>query len=404
MSYTRKMRQSILFISIFAFCISCSTDKQSETKGKAQEYHEKLVLKPLNVKTFSLDATTSSSNSYSHYFKDQSNGSEYLMLLNRQTLNLYTFDWKTGESLSKIKLEREGPNGVGRPLTMVVKTLDSIYVLDPAHFRLALINSKGKVLKSYSLNENSATPKIGAGSMPSADVPIEIDKNHMYLGASPFEDWRVERYYSNGKLGLKLNLDTGELENLISFPHSFRDRFKDGKALTSQQARFGQTFNRETKQLIFNFMTENDVLVLNMKTGKISSFYAGSKLFNDISYPKIGILSNRDKEFVFFAEQPNFASIIYYPSKKVYFRYAAVPNQRRVNKIDQVSSEPYFHYSVIILDQNFNKVGETKLNSEHWWVKNSFVTNDGLYIKKEFDDESKLLYKRYDVSPVAVSN
>lgn len=70
----------------------------------------------------------------------------------RETIGV--FDLKSKKLINTIKLEREGPNGMGRPLGFFVHTPDSIYIPTMV-YDVKLLNGSGKIIGNFDFNQLS---------------------------------------------------------------------------------------------------------------------------------------------------------------------------------------------------------------------------------------------------------
>jgi len=288
-------------------------------------------------KSFILDDQTSVDKSRFFYYKK----SNKLYLLSFLDLSISIYDWKERGLTKKIKLQREGPNGVGSPYTLFVVSPDSIYLVDPTQFRLILVDSTGKICKSYSLLANGVKLVRGEGVLPLMNYSsqIQIWQNKFLIGGAPVDDHSSLRYYTDGETGFSLSLLDGKINSLMAMPPIFVKRYKDGYVLTSQQANFGQTYNLKNGIAIVNFPTENYIYEINLKDRKVSIHFAGSERFKGVEYAK---KKNYDmaSEFNYYKNQPEFPAIYYDPYKDFYYRFASLPNK---NKKDRTDGLPWVH-------------------------------------------------------------
>jgi hypothetical protein len=57
----------------------------------------------------------------------------------------------------------------------------------------------------------------------------------------------------------------------------------------------------------------------------------------------------------------------------------------------------YRNLAVIILDENFNQVGETAVLPPYHDQNNFFVTQKGLYLRKFTDNEDEMVFSRFEL-------
>ena len=101
-----------------------------------------------DTSTISIDINTEPYTRTLQYFQ----GDLYWWNSNRGSISIFDLSKKTLKKT--IKLEEEGPNGLGMPLGFYVSNKDSIYIPTMA-YQLALINSDGKILHKYEYIDHS---------------------------------------------------------------------------------------------------------------------------------------------------------------------------------------------------------------------------------------------------------
>ena len=97
---------------------------------------------------------------------------------------------------------------------------------------------------------------------------------------------------------------------------------------------------------------------------------------------------------------PDYSKIMYDKFRKVYYRFAFPGNEysNEPNLRQKAIYRPYF--SIIILDENFNILGETVVTRNTFHERSSFINKDGLYISESHVlnpnfDENKLFFRLF---------
>ncbi|MBA4302384.1 MAG: hypothetical protein C0433_20115 [Cyclobacterium sp.] len=99
-------------------------------------------------------------------------GKLYWWNSDRETIGV--FDLKSKKLINTIKLEREGPNGMGRPLGFFVHTPDSIYIPTMV-YEVKLLNSSGKIIGNFDYNELSPLGMTLASMTRYSNMFFEFD-------------------------------------------------------------------------------------------------------------------------------------------------------------------------------------------------------------------------------------
>jgi len=377
--------------SIFLF--GCSSNKsESKISEENIETHKLTSFKDL---TIHLDTLTDPWKI--HYFLFNHNSQKKLFLLSTLDNSLQVYNWKQGKLISKKILPKEGPDGVGVASSFFVKTTDSIFVLSSYQFQLSLIDSDYKVLKRYSLlNSPNGKAKIGEGMFPIAKQSSSFGsfKGHIIIAGYPFIDRSDEAFYSKGKSSLILDIKSGEFNYLTAVPTTYYARFKAGNKILAQQIFSSVTFNYEKEQMIISHLTEPFVEVVDLKTNKLNNLYASSESISEILWAKKSI-ENKD-EFKYFLKQPYFSGIYYDKYRKVYYRILELPN---FDKKDNYDKQPWTKPVVIILDEDFKKIGETIL-PKGYSLSSLIITEDGPYFRKYVDSEDTIVFTLFKLSEI----
>jgi hypothetical protein len=103
------------------------------------------------------------------------NGELYWWNSDRETIGV--FDLNTKSLKNTIKIERDGPNGLGNPLGFFVHDSDSIYI-PTMSFELSLINSKGEWIADYDYFRHSLMGDI-AGSITRYSNMIQTNNKQL---------------------------------------------------------------------------------------------------------------------------------------------------------------------------------------------------------------------------------
>lgn len=154
----------ILIIVPALFIFSCS--EKSQIPSDPLAYIS-------DTTTISIDRQTEPITRSLQYF----NGDLYWWNSDRETISV--FDLKAKSLKNTIKIERDGPNGLGNPLGFFVHNSDSIYI-PTMSFELSLINSKGEWIADYDYFKHSLMGDI-AGSITRYSNMIQTDNKQLFF-------------------------------------------------------------------------------------------------------------------------------------------------------------------------------------------------------------------------------
>ncbi len=370
----------LLFVLILLWESSCNNEKKTCIDTYSLVAHDNSIV----IKHDSLSSPNDCKIFY--FVTDKKEESIYALNKLNNSIDLYSIK---GDLIKRIKLEKEGPNGVGIASNFFVKSPDSIFVLATFQYSVSLINANGKLQRKYSyLFNDTGKERLGNGliSYGNDANQMMVKDNFLYAGASPFDDPTLRRYYNKANASLVLNMLSGKADFLTTLPEKWLKTYDEGYALTGIQTELSQTYNTEKGKCVISYNVDESIYEVDMNTKNTKSYQANSCFFGEIPWYKKSKAVQHDvnDEFNYVTSQPHYSSIYYDKYRKMYLRFAGTPNK---NKKSEYDDKVWFIYSVIILNENFEKVGETKLD-ENYQSSNLFVTEKGIYIKHyKKDDE-----------------
>ena len=392
-----KMKSTVYFLKcsiiialnfLFIFC-SKHTDEHTT---ECTTYENKVILKPISDKKFTLDSSTSAERISTIFYQDKYNGKEYIYLLNLLDNSIQNYDWETGKQINKIKLQKEGPDGVGVATNIHIISSDSIYVLAGANFKLSLINKNGKVIHQYSLvpSQTNKSGHVQVVPIGNHANPIGIIGDEIFIGGYPMIDRNSKQFYNEGKIGIKINLKNEDINYITNVPKTYANIYDQGNWLVSQQILTSQTYNRKKRTILLSFQTEPELYEVNLDNKVINKHCSNSNMFDKIEFKKRKEI-NALEEINYYTKQPNYSEVSYDPFRDRYLRFAYRPNANKQNNFDGVS---WWKVSVISLDSDFKILGETSLD-EAYRAGECFFKKDGLYIRKYTNSENSITYTRF---------
>jgi hypothetical protein len=186
----------------------------------SKEFAFSIDLRKVGIKEFRLDSVTSFRTNYVDIYMDKNKN--YLILENRNKPSIQFYDF-SGDSLSfEVKLEIDGPNGVGKMRGFFVKNLDSIYVLNPFHYAVYLVNRNGNVIDKYSWLHNAAQLKSLSMAGIYTTSPGILLNNKLHLFAVPETGYKRKSTFESGKVDVVLDLKNRSVELNYNYPDVYR--------------------------------------------------------------------------------------------------------------------------------------------------------------------------------------
>lgn len=366
----------LIFAIAFASCeYTENNNSDSQTKYKLVES---------GIKRFPLDNRTSYQTTFVKEYQDTT-GKEFLVFLGRQKPSIMFFDEESTQLVKEIHLKREGPNGVGSPRGLLVCSFDSIYIISSSQYKVALIDEDANVLNTYRvLDGDTYNENTGILSSTTASPPVKI-KNTLYFNLAPDRN-PFNLKFTKAFVNLKLNLQNGEFEYFNHFPVELQDKIWGTAVLN-----YSTTFNENTNSFISSFVSDS-ISVYNPFTKGIKRYYAGSRHSRKKNMPmttsEAEIYDQMD-DSEFLMQLTLYPTISYDKYRDVYYRFVAhsYPYKDDSGEINNYRKK---QLSIIILDSDFQIVGETFLEKNIYLSNLFFLSSNGLYISRNNPNNPEL--------------
>ncbi len=364
------MLKKVFYFLTVLFCASCT--HKSSTAGFSLEASDEVLI-------IELDSLTSNISSWLDYYYDEELDSGILFSVDpvHNEVELYSLD--EGRLLNKVTYEREGPKGVGTLIEIGIMGLDSILIFPP--FDNSFYQSR---LNDFALNR------------------VEYEKPDEYAAIRSMTNYFGSKAYTDGgyvytktlfggnymlldnadlsakPLMYRVNVATGEVEfSHFTFPD---DYWLEGK----RHFEFSNVVTE--KQFAFSFFGDHHIYYGESFVQPLKGKMAKSEYFNsELEY--LPLTPNSEDRRRYTATTAHYGNLIYDQFREVYYRFCYPQKEMEPNadlrKLVQFPSE----FSIMILDTNFEVLGETFLGkNEMYTTSNVFVGPKGLYISINHPD------------------
>lgn len=309
-------------------------------------------------------------------------GHEYLSFFNFMKNEIVVFDYESSKLIQQVVLEVEGPDGVGSlsPSTahyMIAR--DSFLILNTSSFVLYLVDKQARVMNKFRLldlknDDFSAVPR------PTSLNPILKIGNYVYLSCA-VNSRRMN--YDGYATVLKLNLKTGLAEYMFELPDIYSEQFwaTDFKYWVSM------AHDEKQDRLVLSYPVIHELYIGN-KMGQFSgSHYVGSNHIGKIpgwsDDLSIGLQRPSTEDFKkmtnFDFSNSDYASIKYDPYRNLFYRIVHVrPDLETVKTSNRIPD-----ISIMILTNDFKKVGEVSFDGNVYNHSMIFVSKEGLNLARK---------------------
>lgn len=375
----------LLIALLLCLCVSCRNEKK---QAGSYLYDLKTTEK---IKEIPLDSDVRYNAFYLYLFGDD-NGKEYLSFLNYRSNQILFYDFETSDFLFKMNLKAEGPDGVVQPSGFYIKDFDNIYVSSYAYAGLIKVDTTCRIVQKIPYGTTSNGYKVLPSYTPSSHpyiAPIMVD-GRMYITQQA-----VSRFHPVAETPLSVAIDTAQ-KIYEGVPLTYGVLTEE--ELDANDGRFSRIYNG--KEFVYSFYTSEDIIVASADHSGIRKIKVKSRYINSPTQvqedsengPKLNL------------ELARYGDLVYDPYREVYYRFA-YPKVELDNNIKWWGKSVYGRkkFSVIILDKDFNIIGETLFPEAIYNSYVFFVHKDGLYISRDYqmlygDSEDNMTFELFSLT------
>ena len=360
-----------VILSVLFF--SCSKNKsiQDGVEHNTLSYGYDLVKKD-KILAYELDDNTKYQFTALFLYKDRL-GNEYLTFKNSKE-EIYFYDLNNEKFLFKTKIEREGPNSILGPSGYHIEDLNNIYITSVALPTIFKIDTTGTIVQKIQYETTSqgyhVTPTFKSASF--FYTPLVIIDSKLFITQSPWARSPVST------TPLCVVIDTVN-HTQSAYPFFFPPLIEDSELFNSSLTAF--IFSREFngKEFVYSFYYDEDIYVASIDHKQVKKYKIISKYINKVQIGKRAsdMLEGAKNDY----GDPCYGNLIYDPYRDVYYRlaYPKVELESGLNYV-ALTSQGRKKFSIIILDKNFNVIGETLFPEFIYNPSLMFVHKNGLYI------------------------
>lgn len=300
------------------------------------------------------------------FYKDK-DGTEYVTFQNRGKNEILFYNLATADLAFKVCPLIEGENGVGKFFGYYIHNLDSIFLTSSGYPVLAVVNKDAKLVTKIDYTTTTdSIPLEDFSSTSALYQPLIMIGRKMYVISE------CNRWAKQNPVGAVIDLDTRDVRALpMSYPvYPGMNKMKRYSIEQSKSRCFDGT------HFIYSFYYEENIKVTRPDHQSVREVNVKSKYID-----KIKLLDDWNATLESSCENPTYGNLIYDEYRKVYYR-VAYPKAEISKDISPLELLMYGrkNFSIIILDKDFNVIGETLFPDYTYNSKLMFINKDGLYI------------------------
>ena len=373
--YSYRQQFQLLFISLLflIFTLSCESNSPAIT-------NDQFTLTKVEEIAFELDSVTSFLTNDVGIFPFDS---QAFYFFNRDFEQVLLYDWESKKLKEKIQFAADPRNNLRGIIGIDFLSKDTLLIFhDPLVITtLDVVNNNviRRARANVPLKDNRYEQYYhGAGS---SYRPIRKGDKILFK-VRPLQNRMVQ----NGKeaeltelpILMEVNYKTGDVSFVdVFYPKSIQGLEKRTDASRAFMHQMGD-------QILIGFT--HDPIIYSLALNDYRLLAEGNpttKYEVDFQKVKDAIFTSTPQEIRY--EEINtykYRSILHDPYRKVIYRQVAHPAlNNEIGKLFKNSSEMAIPFSIMIMDENLNKIGEVDIpNSEYYFSNLWFVTEEGLYL------------------------
>lgn len=304
--------------------------------------------------------------------------------VNGNSLVVYNFN---DSSFKTVKFNKEGPNKI-KVDSWYYSSPENIWILENFPLKIKRINEDGLILNSYNLDSivNSDTVMYQSGVVfQSGRLRFNRFDNTLNLHI-------IRRDQPMNKYSNYCELKYSPYKNKAFIYGKYPEIYKTNSGVFQQKDIPLRVYNDSIT--IMSFEASDSLFIYNSLNGElIKRVYAGSNYIKEIK--PFNIKLGFEKFRIYNRTEPGYVALLYDPINNLFFRVAN-HRQPKLNNKGRLNQYSDSDWSVIILNEEFSIIGETKfsggntmnyvvdcINGELYFVRNPNVI-EGEYVLYKF--------------------
>ena len=364
----------ILFLTVI---YSCNSDPVwSKFESSDSNFDSKYSFEVDQKNMIYLDSVTGPISYNIQYILRDS--SEILALWNKNDNSIMYYELNSFNPSLKQFFLRSGPNA-NYSSNFYYLNQDSIFSTDAIKF-IYLTNQGSKIENTYPISDNTQfarppSPYVWTGS------PFFLKDNKLFF-----------QCYMGGVFDRPtmafVNLESKQISYFGEYPWFYLKAYWRGgfEYMT-------HTFNADQNLLVMSFAADHYLRTIDInKLEVIDSAFAGSDKLSNIKAPRLKMSdSGSELDDQKFLTQSSYGRLLYDEYRKVYYRFAFEginDSDLTSDSNDRATIKPSM---IIILNENFKKIGEYSLNRFKYDLNMTFVSRDGLNIRLKAPENEDII-------------
>ena len=368
------MKRCFTYNSIFCLLIllACNNANKQKEGNPSVSYNYSLEVTGETI-TYNVPSDVTYQVTTLFPFTDKA-GNEYITFQNANLNDILFYKKYEKDHFLKKSYMMEGDKGVGRFTGYWIEDFDRIYLTSVFQPEILRVDTADNIIAKYKYPKTTdGHPLIPHCSMSVRYTPGVIINNKIYISQRVYPGQAL----SNTYLSATIDTITKEVEKHPFLFPDFLPENIDMNKLNGIEHGYSRCFSGS--DFVYSFSYNENIYVASIDHKDIREIPVKSKYI-----PALKKLEPRPDDMnegaKMLCEAPMYGNLLYDKYRDVYYRFAYPETV--------MEDQPYYvdivksgrkKFSIIILDKNFNIIGET-LFPEYVYSKVFFIDKKGLYI------------------------
>jgi len=361
------MLRFLSILSIVVFALGC-TNKNGKPIQVGIEGDSQLFNKSY-IKGFPLDSTMTYK-PLNISCQKMGNGAYELCYENKKYNSLHFFDFKNEEEIDRIVFPREGPESVSLLQGFYYINADSMLIYDGNRLKLLYLIRDIRSLKSAMTFSDKLDEMETALHIATQNRPISLDEK-LHFSAYPITYASEDYNYCSKPISISVSLEKRKSIASFHYPYHYQNKLWGDFAYIIHRSKGHGSFAVQA----FAF---DHHLHLTDYQGFDSAVLAKSRYWGNASLkPPADPYEERVR--VEMVERMFYGAVLHDPFRRVYYRMVlhGLPYKNPDGSINRLEDKPF---SVLVMDEQFNVLGEQLFEGGRYAFRCWFVHPDGLFI------------------------
>jgi hypothetical protein len=390
---------SVILLSTLFYAFKFETPRvvTQHNFGDLNSILEKEVVDTVVLK---LDSATSPF-TINYYELSNETGKPLLTFLNRDEGAIYRYNLSTLSLYDVVPLKAYGFSEKDKIQGFHFMNKDSVLIYNYTNAELTLLSLKGGKIFKRSLYDYTRPyeEKVYPNTFTGARISYEKSLHHVYLVGFYSDELGTYAMDKLKNVFTAFDLKTGQIRYDIHYPELYWGINWGG---VSGFRKVFYDLNERKNLAVFSFMADHTITVHDTKIGKTWNVNAGSRYFDSISslpYDQLYFeFMKKGVGISHYLHSPSYGAIIYDRYRDLYYRIAEQPVKQGFNP-EQATR--YKTKSIIVLNRDFERLGEALLPVNTYDTFNFFVGPKGIYFRRFESSDEQVTFHALLFKPIS---